>query len=87
MYLKFLERNYAIIEEQVNANSHLEDKIAMDQKTELYNHEVFYERLEETIGKTKSRYGGEEFAVIFCEKNLDYLYMSKRNGKTKSYPA
>jgi len=116
MFIKFSNKNYAIIEEQALVNSHLEDKIDMDQMTDLYNHEAFYERLEETIAKTKNcclamididdfklindeyghndgdtvlitlanilksccgegdsacRYGGEEFALIFYEKNLD----------------
>lgn len=117
--IKFSQSNFAYIEEQKNANANLETKLDLDQMTNLFNHEAFYEKLElvlsdaEKTGKNccvamididdfkkvndtyghnagdevlivladilkkcsegvgyASRYGGEEFGIIFYEKTV-----------------
>lgn len=117
--IKFSERNFSLIEEQAIANSNLENIVELDRMTGLYNHSVFYEKLEFAINKSKTendecclalididdfklindvyghdsgdvviitianilkgvcdeqdcacRYGGEEFAIVFTDKNI-----------------
>jgi len=56
--IKFSQRNFSVINEQIIANSDLESKIILDQMTGLYNHKAFYRKLEGLLSDIKEN-GGE----------------------------
>ena len=47
--IRFSQRNFSVITDQLIANSDLESRITMDPMTGLYNHRAFYNRLEELM--------------------------------------
>lgn len=52
--IKFSHSNFSLIEKQALDNSRLEVEIDLDQMTQLYNHEAFYEKLGMVIDNSKN---------------------------------
>lgn len=49
--IKFSQRNFSVITDQLMANSDLESKIVLDQMTGLYNHKAFHREMEMLVDK------------------------------------
>lgn len=78
--VKFSQSNFSlieeqadVIEEQADVNSKLENILDLDPMTQLFNHEAFYEKLEETLIEAKE--GGR----IFCVAMIDIDHFKRIN--------